>query len=139
MTKALNHRLPVFAPEQRARTRGDCLSGTHATGSLEERMTGQRQCMQPCRYSLLWTTSNDMPGRRHDGLAPEGTLRGKTSASAPSCALDVAGTGPKSAREIARITGDTTRSIEMWLKEAKEGKGGVELARLVSSLMENGE
>ncbi len=134
-----NHRLPVFLPEQKAKVRGDCIKGTHATGSLEQRMRGERQCFQACKHNLLMQESSAMPGKRHGGLAPEGTLRGKTSASAPSCSLDVASTGPRTAREIAAIVGDSTRNIELWLKAAKEGQGGVELARLVSVLMGNGE
>jgi len=134
--RTARHRLPVFAPEQKAKVRADCIKGTHATGSMAERMAGQRDCLQmACRHNLIWIDSDDMAGRRHDGLAPEGTMRGTTSAGSPSCSLDVASTGPKTAREIGRAMGMTTRAVEMWLKDAKEGRGGVELARLVSALM----
>ena len=135
-----NHRLPVFAHDQVARTRADCISGAYATGSLEERLTGQRQCYQvACRHNLLAARSDERPGRRHDGLAPEWTVRGETSATAPSCVLDVALSGPRTSREIAKLCGVTTRRVEQLLKAAKEGAGGVDLARLVSVLMENGE
>jgi hypothetical protein len=136
VSKAIN-RLPVILPH--ARTRGDCVEGTALTGSREARTNGQAQCLQvSCRHNLLCARSEDRPGRRHGGLAPEWTLRGETSASAPSCALDVADAGPKSMREIAEFTGLTKRRVEQVLKAAKEGKGGVELARLVGEFEELG-
>ncbi len=125
----INHRLPVYAPPA---TRGDCITGTPATGSLEQRMRGQVQCgALECRHNLLMVESSSRPGRRHGGLAPEWTISGSnTSAGAPSCSLDVADTGPKSAAEVASIVGLTKRRVEQIIKEFKRTHKALALARL---------
>jgi hypothetical protein len=128
MTRSINHRLPIYAPPA---TRGECITGTPITGSLEERRTGQKQCHAACRHNLLIQCSEDRPGRRHGGRAPEWTVSGEnTSAGAPSCSLDVAATGPKSAAEVARVMGITTRRVEQIVKEFKRTHKALALARL---------
>jgi hypothetical protein len=82
-----------------------------------------------CRHNLLTVPSADVPGRRHGGLAPEATVTDRGDPSSPSCCLDVANTGPKTADEIARLTGFTKRRIEQVLKKAREGQLGDVIAR----------
>ena len=124
MTRSINHRLPVI--------RQDCLTGTPITGSLEQRQRGQVQCMNlGCRHNLLADESSTRPGRRHGGLAPEWTVRGEnTNAGAPSCSLDVADTGPKSAAEVAAILGMSRRRVEQVVKAFKKTHKALALARL---------
>lgn len=117
----------------RPMTRGDCIKGTSASGSLEDRKAGRKQCsVYACRANLLVIHSSDVPGRRHGGLAPEWTFTGKTDASAPSCALDVADANPHgmSADEVSAITGETKRTIELIVKKWKGSQGAVEVLRL---------
>jgi hypothetical protein len=116
----------------RKMTRGDCISGTPGSGSKDDRIAGRKQCsVYACRFNLLVDASEDVPGRRHDGLAPPWTLSGRVDATAPSCALDVADTGPKSAAEIADMMGfDDKRRIEQLLKQALSSEAGVELWKL---------
>ena len=72
-----------------------------------------------------------MPGRRHDDLAPEWTTTGaNVSAGAPSCALDVADTGPKTAAEVARVMGMSTRRVEQEISEFMRTHKALALARL---------
>jgi hypothetical protein len=129
MTRAINHRLPVYAPPA---TRGACVEGTPMTGSRDQRMRGQAQCgALQCRHNLLVEESSSRPGRRHGGLAPEWTLSGKNmSAGAPSCSLDVADTGPKTAAETAKVMGMSTRRVEQIVKEFKKTHKALALARL---------
>lgn len=126
MTRTVNHRLPVLL------TRGDCIEGTPITGSRDERMRGQAQCMRlECRHNLLADESSTRPGRRHDGLAPEWTVRGEnTSAGAPSCSLDVADTGPKSAAEVAAIVGLSKRRIEQITRDFTRSQKALVMAEL---------
>ncbi len=109
-------RLPVV--------RGDCITGTRLTGSLEERMSGRAQCqVLHCPKHLLTTASANMPGRRHRGLAPPLAPSGDVaSAFAPSCALDIADATPNgmSSREVARHLGITKRKVELDVKSALE-------------------
>lgn len=141
MTKLSIHR-PLVVNEDgtvRPMTRQDCIEGTKATGSKEERIAGRCQCrVYACRFSLLVDHSGDVPGRRHAGLAPPWTLNGNTNASAPSCALDVADGGPKSAAEVAEAMGLDKRRIEQIVKAALGRPGAVELWRLRSELEEDG-
>lgn len=107
-------RLPVL--------RSDCLSGTLLTGTLEQRMSGQCQCsVLWCRLNLLGTDSEDMPGRRHSGLAPPAAPSGEVvSASAPSCALDIAEAHPEgmSSAQVAMLLGQSKRAVELTVKRA---------------------
>jgi hypothetical protein len=117
----------------RPMTRGDCIKGTSASGSLEDRQAGRKQCsIYACRSNLLVVHSADVPGRRHGGLAPEWTFTGKTDASAPSCAMDVADANPHglSADEISKVTGETKRNVELILKKWRGSAGAVEVLRL---------
>jgi hypothetical protein len=112
-------------------TRGDCVEGVPNTGSKADRIAGRAQCQAyTCRHNLLMTDSANVPGRRHNGLAPEWTLTERGNAGSPSCALDVADTGPKTADEISKLTGFTKRRIEQVLKKAKDGAFGADIARL---------
>lgn len=125
----VNHRLPVYAPPA---TRGDCIVGTPSTGSRAQRQRGQVQCgALECRHNLLVVESSSRPGRRHNNLAPEWTVSGEnTSAGAPSCSLDVADTGPKSAAEVAKVLGLSVRRVEQIVKEFKRTHKALALARL---------
>lgn len=102
--------------------RGDCIAGTIKSGSLDERRAGSRQCgVLSCRMNLLSTSSADMPGRRHNGLAPPASPSGEViSASAPSCALDVADAHPEglSSAQVAVYLGQTKRAVELTVKRA---------------------
>lgn len=123
-----NLRRSMYAPPK---TRGDCITGTPNTGSKADRLAGLTWCKAyACREHLYFVDSGSRPGRRHHGLAPEGTLTDRGDCSSPSCALDVADGGPRSADEIARLTGFTKRRIEQVLKAAREGKLGPELQAL---------
>jgi len=137
MTRPVNHRLPVLLPTPR--TYGDCCTGTELTGTLEQRATGQHQCrVYQCRKNLLRTDSQDVPGRRRDGVAPEGTFSGaNVSASAPSCAIDVANAHPAgmSNAEVAGLMGLDKRRCEQIVKAWRENSGAVELYRLRQTLM----
>jgi hypothetical protein len=133
-------RLSIYRPlhvspdgSVRPMTRGDCIKGTSASGSLEDRQAGRKQCaIYACRANLLVVHSCDVPGRRHGGLAPEWTFSGKTDASAPSCALDVADANPHglSADQVAELTGEDKRTIELIVKKWRASRGAVEVLRL---------
>lgn len=109
----------------------------YRTGSREQRMSGQWQCEATrCEHNLVVERSGDRPGRRHHGLAPESTIKARGKAGSPSCVLDVADTGPKSAAEIAEIEGfEDKRRVEQQLKEAKSG----EVARLIARLRDESD
>jgi hypothetical protein len=109
------------------RTYGDCIAGTRVTSSLEQRMAGRAQCERyGCRHNLLRIDSADRQGRTHNGVAPELTLSGENvHAGAPSCALDVANTGPKSSREVAAIEGLTARRVEQIMAKFKRSHGAL--------------
>ena len=130
----VNHRLPIHPAYRPPATRGECIEGTANTGSLEERRAGKVQCSAyRCRYNLLWVESDQVPGRRHGGLAPEGTLSGaNTNASAPSCALDLVDANPAgmSSAEIANAVGLDRRRVEQIVKRWQQSEAAVELARL---------
>lgn len=153
MSKKLNHRLPVlhgdeFGPPP---TYGHCIvggnmtdSGNDKTSSFTRRMMGQAQCTAfNCRYNLLFVRSEEMPGKKHNGQHPEGTVTGKGNAGSWSCALDVAkmseGRGGVSCAEIADHTGESKRRVEQRAKAAMASKGGVELYKLRGELMGNME
>lgn len=138
--RPINHRLPI-APEYAApATLAECIAGTERTGSREDRMAGRVQCgAYSCRANLLTVESSSVPGRRHNGLAPPGTLSGgNTSASAPSCMYDVIAANPNgmSCAEIAKVLGCSTRDVELTLAKAIKAKGAAEVMRLWSE-MEN--
>lgn len=106
-------RLPVI--------RQDCLDGTLLSGSLEDRASGRKQCQVACRKNLLMRASEDMAGRRHGNLAPAASYAGDiTSASAPSCAMDIADANPcgLSSREVGALMGQSKRAIELTVKRA---------------------
>lgn len=120
------------------RIRQDCISGTELTGSLEERLAGRMQCgYYHCkRFNLNVLESESMPGKRYDGIAPPGTIRTHhTSASSPSCALDVVHMHPNglSAAEIAQIMGESKRRIEQITAEWKCSAGAVRVLEANSS------
>ncbi len=131
----IDHRSPVGLGKP-PRTRGDCINGTAQTGSLEERQHGRRQCEAfSCRHNLMTIDSSDVPGRRHHGLAPPWTLSGEsTSASAASCALDVADQGEHSSAEVARIMGISKRRIEQIIARWK--REHAELAEMGSAVLD---
>ena len=98
---------------------------------------GLRECKAArCRHNLRTKLSEDMPGRPHDGHAPDWTIDGgHLEASAPSCVLDVvamAGEGvPKSSREVAVLYNRmTTRRIEQVAFEFKKTHKALAMARL---------
>lgn len=108
-------RLPVI--------RADCIQGTLLSGSRDDRMSGRKQCQVTCPKNLLITASEDMPGRRHYGLAPPASPSGAVvDARAPSCALDIADANPHglSSREVARFLGLTRRAVELDVKSGLE-------------------
>lgn len=114
-------------------TRGDCVAGTPLTSDRDTRQAGGAQCRAyTCRHNLLRMDSADVPGRRHDGLAPEWTLVASTLATAPSCALDVADQHPEglSSREVARLAGVSTRRVEQIVRAALGGEGAVRVRRV---------
>ena len=114
-------------------TRGDCVAGCENTGSRDQRQAGQVQCRAyACRHNLLRQDSGDVPGRRHAGLAPEWTLVASTSASAPSCSLDVADAHPAglSSAAVARLVGVSTRRVEQIVRAALAGHGAVAVMRV---------
>jgi hypothetical protein len=137
MTRTINHRLPVWSGYNPPDTRGQCIEGTERTGSRDERQAGVRQCSAyACRHNLLAVASRDVPGRRHDGLAPPSTLSGSnTSASAPSCALDVVDANPHgmSSGEVAKLLGMTKRAVELIVAKARKDEGAVRLMGLVTN------
>jgi hypothetical protein len=143
VTRSINHRLPVLSIYSPPATRGDCIDGTERTGSREERTTGVKQCGAfACPLNLLVTHSADCPGRRHGGLAPPWTLSGNnTSASAPSCALDVVDAHPHglSSGEVAKLLGVSKRDVELVVAKATKDHGAVRLMRLHSGVTGNGE
>jgi hypothetical protein len=112
-------------------TRGHCIDGAPNTGSREDRWAGRATCeAYACKYNLAMQDSASVPGRRHNGLAPEWTLTDRGDASSPSCALDVADLGSHSPAQIAKYTGFDKRRIEQVIKKAREGRFGVELAKM---------
>lgn len=143
MTRPVNHRLPVLGPGYRPpATRGECVAGTDLTGSLEQRKQGKQCGAYECRYHLAVVQSSDVPGRRFDGVSPEWTVSGDNiSASAPSCALDVADANPAgmSNGDVAEIMGISRRRVEQIVKAWRATNGAVEMYELRASLMENGE
>lgn len=104
-------------------------------------MQGRAQCgAYACPHNLLVTHSKDVPGRRHGGLAPPWTLSGNnTSASAPSCALDVVDAHPHglSSGEVAKIMGVSKRDVELVVAKAMKDQGAVRLMKLHSGVMDN--
>lgn len=118
-------------------TRGHCIAGTPETGTHAQRISGRAQCeCYACPHNLLVQDSGDVPGRRHRGLAPEWTLRGdNTSASAPSCALDIAAEGEHSSAEVARIMGMSKRRVEQIIAKWKQQH--VELAEMGSAVLDD--
>ena len=116
--------------------RGDCIAGMPNTGSRDERMAGKVQCRAyGCRQNLLVDHSAEVPGRRHDGVAPPWTFSGRTDATAPSCALDVvdANAAGVSCERIAEVMGyEDKRRVEQVVAGAVKSEAGVELYRLLS-------
>jgi hypothetical protein len=106
------------------------------TGTLDDRMTGRRQCQAfACANNLLVEHSADRPGKRYDGLAPEWSFATKNvSASAPSCSLDVAAQGAKSSAAVAAIMGLSKRRVEQVV--AKWKRQCAELAEMGSVVLE---
>jgi hypothetical protein len=110
----------------------------YCTGSLADRLSGRAQCKATrCTQNLLVRLSEESPGRRHKGRAPEYSLRGKADAFAPSCALDVADPStdctrpmPRSSATISALTGETKRRVEQIIKSALETQGAMGLADL---------
>ncbi len=123
----IDRRFPVGLSTPR--TRGDCIAGTHQSASLEERQTGQRQCaVYGCKHNLLVVDSANRPGKRYDGVCPPAALStASSSASAPSCALDVADQGEHSSAEVARILGTSTRRVEQIVAKWRKQAGAVRL------------
>jgi hypothetical protein len=113
VTRSLS--LPILQP----RTYGDCVTGTPLTGTLEERMSGRRECSNyTCRHALRVVRSENVPGRRNNGVAPEWTLDSEAIAAAPSCALDVANRGAHKCSELASMEGKSKRRIQQEVKGA---------------------
>lgn len=110
-------RLPIYAPPP---TRGHCIEGTPTTGSRADRLAGRAQCRAyGCRYNELVQHADDMPGRRHDGRAPEWTFYGESrSASAPSCALDIADQGKQQCSDLERKLGQHRRRYQQLVRQA---------------------
>lgn len=100
--------LRIYSPPP---TYGHCISGTPRTGTRAERMTGSRGCAcYACPYNLAVVHSEDMPGRRYDGVSPPWTFDGESGrANTPSCALDMASTGPKRCAELEAKLGKHRR------------------------------
>lgn len=117
-------RLRVLMPA----TYGECVAGTSMTGSLEERLAGKRQCLVfQCRLNLLSVSSQNVPGRRHNGKSPEWTVSGENpKATAPSCALDIANQGPHTCAEIADIesTPEHKRRVQQEVRGALQSLAG---------------
>jgi hypothetical protein len=112
MTRSLH--LPIIQP----RTYGDCVDGTPLTKSLEERASGHACEAYTCRHNLRTVRSENVPGRRNHGIAPEWTFDSEAIASSPSCALDVANRGPHRCSEIAEMEGKSKRRIQQEVKGA---------------------
>lgn len=92
------------------------------TGSRDERMSGRFECsVLSCRQNLRTVRSENVPGRRNNGVAPEWTLDSEAIASAPSCALDVAnsrrGVGYRCS-ELAEMFGKSKRRFQQEIKAA---------------------
>lgn len=130
MTRSLS--LPVLQPA----TYGDCITGTPLTGTRDERMSGRHECaVLGCRQNLRTVRSENVPGRRNNGVAPEWTLDSEAIAAAPSCALDVAnsrrGVGYRCS-ELAEMFGKSKRRFQQEIKaalaklEAAAEKAGIE-------------
>lgn len=133
------YRTLVVEPDGSVRrmTRADCIAGCSNTGSREDRLAGRARCQAfACRQNLDVDHSAEVPGRRHDGIAPPWTFSGRTDASSPSCALDVVDQNPHgmSCEQIAEVMGYDKRRVEQLLEQARSGAAGVELARLFSAL-----
>lgn len=144
MTRPLNHRLPVLGPDFRPpRTRGECIEGTPVSSSRAERQAGNAQCACfACPHNLLVEHSENRPGRRYAGVAPEWSFRGDNpSATAPSCVLDVVDANPAglAASEVAKVLGISKRRVEQIVKAWKTQGGAAEVVRLNSALMDNME
>lgn len=113
------------APVVRARSVAQCrpewtpLTGVPATRG--DCRGGERPCRYVrCRYHLYIIESEDRPGRRQGGVAPEVTLRPGwlESPIAESCALDLAEQHEQSVEEIAVIMKVTPRRIQQILQGA---------------------
>ena len=120
-------RLPVYALP---RTRGECIEGTPHTGSREERTAGVRQCqVMQCRHYLARVDSDDVPGRRHDGIAPPWTVSDRGDASSPSCSLDVVDANPAglSSGEVARVMGISRRRVEQIVRAWLVSQGAADV------------
>lgn len=144
MTKPVNHRLPVLGPDYRPpNTRGECIAGTPNTSSRDERQAGKAQCCAfECRYNLLVEHSENRPGRRYSGIAPEWSFRGDNpSATSPSCLLDVTDAHPNGlpASEVARVLGISKRRVEQILKAWRTKQGAADVVKLHSAVMDNME
>jgi hypothetical protein len=123
-------------------TRAHCIlfdEATRAAGymtwSKGDRVSGRAQCQATsCPFNLLIRRSEDRPGRRHAGLAPEFSTA-PLSASAPSCALDVIDANPSgmSCEQIAAVMNfKDKRRVEQILRGVLKSDAGVELYRLLS-------
>lgn len=132
MTRSLH--LPVIQP----RTYGECVEGTPLTGSLEDRNAGHACEWYACRHNLRTVRSENVPGRRNNGVAPEWTFDSEAIASSPSCALDVANRGPHRCSEIAEMEGKSKRRIQQEVKSALLSlkKRGVDTRAMIAMLEE---
>jgi hypothetical protein len=120
-------KLPVLQP----RTYGECVEGTPLTKSLAERASGQACESYQCRHNLRTVRSENVPGRRNNGIAPEWTFDSEAVAASPSCALDVANRGAHKCSELAAMEGKSKRRIQ------QEVKGAMHSLR--DALIERGE
>ena len=101
------------------KTYQECISGTPLTGSLRERESGRVECgALSCRHNLRRVSSENVPGRRNKGIAPEWTVDGESIAASPSCALDVANRGAHRCSEIASMEGKSKRRIQQEVRAA---------------------
>lgn len=121
-------RLPIYSPPP---TRGDCIMGQPNTGSREQRTAGLVRCgALQCRHNLDRVDSEDVPGRRHGGLAPAWTLSGSNvSAMSPSCSLDVVDANPAglSSGEVAAVMGVSKRRVEQIVRAWLVSQGAADV------------
>jgi hypothetical protein len=138
VAKPVNHRLPVLLRSQydAPETYGHCIAGTEETGSFTQRAYGQRRCEAgKCRHNIDVKRSEERPGRRYKGRAPEWTMNGGSmSASGPSCALDVAKLHPEglSATDVGSVLGLSKRRVEQVIKKWRVEQGAADLIELTS-------
>jgi hypothetical protein len=110
--------LPVINTSPPA-TYGECINGTVMTGTLKERESGRVSCAAlSCRHNLRRVSSENVPGRRNKGIAPEWTVDGESTASSPSCALDVANRGAHSCSDLAKMEGKSKRRLQQEVRAA---------------------